>query len=484
MRIEINSGGLFGTSVQDFAKAYDKMYKRNREVTRQFKIVRANVATMNGGIGNLQNAYDSLSARINKTEYDRQKSMEKKGDKFAAFLNNTEKTDKDVAKALKLENIRFVIKNPWAAEKSLKEKFWSGMDSVGHWLGDRADDIDRWCSRKAHSIANFMREHADALKKIAIGVGFIALIAGAAAATIATGGAAAPFLVAALKGAVVFALAGAATSTLVSAAIEKKSAGEVFDDAADGFMRGAFVGAAWAAMAGIAGFVSGAVAKVFVSSGLDAAAAQVGTKLLGSLGNLVLKTGGYFAANVAGEGASYLATGKGFEDGFLMQAFGKSIIMGGTDALFSIFIRTGFAVAGKDLPFSALKIESWSNVLLGLGLPSAGGILGGIALDDSNRSFWSKAGYGIAGAYGSTAAPSENKTENTANIYIKTPGQQLQNPKRIDFLKNSINNNISRRFANSEINRASLLTRQRINKRFSYFTGGSYRQCLVAGACY
>ena len=121
-------------------------------------------------------------------------------------------------------------------------------------------------------------------------------------------------------------------------------------------------------------------------------------------------------------------------------------------------------------------------------MPSAGGIVGGIMLDNSNNPTLSKIGYGIAGSYGSTVTPETPQAPQSSGvdpkILIKTPGAKLQNPRRIDYLKQSISNDIGKRLSDNELNRASLMTRDRIQRHFSYFTGGSYEQCLSAGVCY
>ena len=477
MRIELNSGGLFsGPSVHDLISEYRKMLKKSREVTRLFKVVRSRIDEMNGGIGNLRTGYDELTSRINKTEYQRSKRIQDNGDRIVNFLNNAQKTDRAVAGKITIDNIRFGMKNPWAVEKSLKEKVFSGLSAIGDWFTDWSGTV------------RFMKKHAVAIKKILIGVAVVAAIAAVIAIIVLSGGTAAPLLVAALKGAVVFGLAGAATSAAVSGFVEKKSGGEVFDDAADGFMRGTFVGVAWAAMGAIAAGTSSAVSSGLVSSGLTKSVASTAASMLGSVGNLFLKTGGYFAANVAGEGASYMVTGKGFEDGFVINTLGKSIVMGGTDAVASIFGRTLFTAMGRELPFSSLATKSWGNAFAGLLLPSAGGIVGGIMLDNSNNPTLSKIGYGIAGSYGSTVTPETPQAPQSSGvdpkILIKTPGAKLQNPRRIDYLKQSISNDIGKRLSDNELNRASLMTRDRIQRHFSYFTGGSYEQCLSAGVCY
>ena len=112
------------------------MLKKSREVTRLFKVVRSRIDEMNGGIGNLRTGYDELTSRINKTEYQRSKRIQDNGDRIVNFLNNAQKTDRAVAGKITIDNIRFGMKNPWAVEKSLKEKVFSGLSAIGDWFTD------------------------------------------------------------------------------------------------------------------------------------------------------------------------------------------------------------------------------------------------------------------------------------------------------------------------------------------------------------
>lgn len=310
MRIEINAGGLKGAiAVATFASNYDKLLSRHEDVVSAFKEVKSNVNNMSGGVGNLQTAIDCIDNRITKTEEAQLQRMEGAGNRFAAFLNNAVATDKNVAKTIALSNKEFYNDNPWAVPpkpkkwwqkvkdffKKIGSAIWNGLKKAVNWVIDKV-------KKAVKATIAFIKKHWKAIVKIVVGV---VIIAGLAALSVFTGGAASIALAAAAKAAVTCALTSAAT-TVVKGVVQGKSFGEIFDSAADSFMTGAITGA----VGGAAGAAGSAVLSS-TGSQLLSKAAEIGVK---AAGDTLVKGTRYLIEN-------------GTLSGFIKQE-GKGILMG------------------------------------------------------------------------------------------------------------------------------------------------------------
>ena len=310
MRIEINAGGLKGlVSVNEFTKSYEQLVDRHRDVVSAFKEVKSNVNNMSGGTGNLQTAVDCIENRIVKTDEQKLQNMEGAAGSFAVFLTNAVRTDKQVAAKVALSNSEFYKENPWAVPPKPK-KWWQKVKDFFKKIGKaiiggikKAVDwvIDKVKKAVKATIA-FIKKHWKAIVKIVVGV---VIIAGLAALSVFTGGAASVALAAAAKAAATCALTSAAT-TVVKGVAEGKSAGEIFDSAADSFM----VGAASGAIGGAAGAAGGAVLSA------------TGSTVLSKLTEIGVKTAGEALI----KGTQYLID-NGTLSGF-WKSQGKGILMG------------------------------------------------------------------------------------------------------------------------------------------------------------
>ena len=286
MRIELNAGGLgAAVSVASFGIHYGKMISQTQNVIKAFKAVESNVRNMNGGVGNLQGALESLERRITNTDEKRQQKMEQVGQKFSEFIQNTVRTDSQVRAKIALSNLSFALKNPWSIVRNKKAA--SFLDKAKQiirdgvkWLQKKGEQVvaglkyvggklrKAWESTKA-----FVKKHWKGIVKIVAGV---VIIAGLFAISVAAGPGAPLILGLAAKGALTSALVGVAGS-VVAGVVQGKSAGDIFDDASGEFLKGSIIGAITAPLAHAAGGV-GAMARAAGKSKAFSIAAQMGAK--------------------------------------------------------------------------------------------------------------------------------------------------------------------------------------------------------------
>lgn len=265
MRIEFNAGGLSGLiSIATFGTDYNNLIGKSRNVITSFKTVKQKTVSMSGGVGNLQGAVDQIDRRI-KTEEAKVEKMEAVGKRFADFLVNTVKTDKRVANMVRQNKEEFYKVNPWARPpvppfketdgfgKAMAWLFQKGKDLVGDFkkgIDTVKDVLSDTTSKCWNGIKNFCVEHAQAIKKIVVGLAVIAVVG---VLSVVTGGTAAVIFGAAFKGAVVGALSKAAIKGVTGGVKyigengENTTAGglfgAMFDSAATGFMEGSISGA-------------------------------------------------------------------------------------------------------------------------------------------------------------------------------------------------------------------------------------------------
>ena len=294
-------------------------------VTKTFKAVESDIHNVNGGVGDLQTALDDVEQRVKNVEEKRREKVEKTGSQLFNFLSEFKKTDKRLAEAIKLENQKFYEINPWAVpppppkKKKWYEKAWDAIKGAFKAVGKAIKKAVDWVKDTVKKVWNktvaFIKKHWKAIVKIVVGA---VIIAGLAALSVFTGGAAAPLFAVAAKAAAVSALTSTAI-TVVSGAAQGKSFGEIFDSAADSFMIGSITGA----VSGFAGAAAGAVTSA------------TGSQVLGKLTELGINTAGKLVAN----GASYLIDNgnlKGYMDakGYdILKEAGMSALSIGGDYL-------------------------------------------------------------------------------------------------------------------------------------------------------
>ena len=295
---------------------------KKRDVTASFKAVESSIHNANGGVGELQTAVDEIEERVNKVELKKQEKVEQTTSQLYNFITNFRHTDKKIAEKIKLDNQKFYEINPWAVppppprKKKWYEKAWDAIKgafkSVGKAIKKAVDWVVSTAKKAWKATVDFCKKHWKAIVKVLVGV---VVIAGLAALSVFTGGAAAPLFAVAAKAAAVSALTSTAI-TVVSGVAQGKGFGEIFDSAADSFMIGSITGA----VSGFAGAAGGAVASA------------TGSQVLGKLTEVGVNTAGKMLAH----GASYLIDNgnlKGFMDkkgyGILKEAGLSALSIGG-----------------------------------------------------------------------------------------------------------------------------------------------------------
>ena len=302
------------------------MMKIDQEkVIDSFKAVKSKIYNMDGGVGNLQTAVEQLDERINKVDSQRVEKINLAMQNLGAFLHTVRMADQRAAQTISASNALFYEANPWAIpppppkKKSVWQRIKDAFKKAGKAIAGAFKKAVDWvvnCAKKAWTATkNFIVKHWKAIVKIVVG---IVVIAGLAALSVFTGGAAAPLFLVAAKGAAIAAATGAAV-TVVSGVVQGKSAGEIFDSCGDSILMGAVTGA----VGGFAGAAAGAVTSA------------TGSQLLGELTKIGVEMGGKIIAT----GTNYLIDNNGSLDGY-WDAHGKDILISGASA-------AGSAVGGE-----------------------------------------------------------------------------------------------------------------------------------------
>ena len=194
MRIEISAGGISGgIAVSQFQSGMKNYIKKTGDVISSFTTVKNKTYNLNGGVGNLQDALDGISARVH-TEEARERAAERVQKKANDFLDLAVRVDKEVATLVNKNKEEFYRTNPWLKPSWTQDakKFFS---DAWKWLCGVRDTLVKGASaiwegikntvKKAwDNIVTFYQEHKQIIDTILIVVGAIAAIA----AVIATGG--------------------------------------------------------------------------------------------------------------------------------------------------------------------------------------------------------------------------------------------------------------------------------------------------------
>ena len=328
MRIELLKQSF--CNLTDLQETYKRvgltMMKADTEkVIDSFKAVKSKIYNMDGGAGNLQTAVEQLDERINKVDSQRVEKVDLAMQNLGAFLHTVRMADQRAAQTISASNALFYEANPWAIpppppkKKSVWQRIKDAFKKAGKAIAGAFKKAVDWvvnCAKKAWTATkNFIVKHWKAIVKIVVG---IVVIAGLAALSVFTGGAAAPLFLVAAKGAAIAAATGAAV-TVVSGVAQGKSAGEIFDSCGDSILMGAVTGA----VGGFAGAAAGAVTSA------------TGSQLLGELTKIGVEMGGKIIAT----GTNYLIDNNGSLDGY-WDAHGKDILISGASA-------AGSAVGGE-----------------------------------------------------------------------------------------------------------------------------------------
>ena len=328
MRIELLKQSF--CNLTDLQETYKRvgltvMKADTEKVIDSFKAVKSKIYNMDGGAGNLQTAVEQLDERINKVDSQRVEKVDLAMQNLGAFLHTVRMADQRAAQTISASNALFYEANPWAIpppppkKKSVWQRIKDAFKKAGKAIAGAFKKAVDWvvdCAKKAWTATkNFIVKHWKTILKIVVG---IVVIAGLAALSVFTGGAAAPLFLVAAKGAAIAAATGAAV-TVVSGVVQGKSAGEIFDSCGDSILMGAVTGA----VGGFAGAAAGAVTSA------------TGSQLLGELTKIGVEMGGKIIAT----GTNYLIDNNGSLDGY-WDAHGKDILISGASA-------AGSAVGGE-----------------------------------------------------------------------------------------------------------------------------------------
>ena len=305
MRIELLKQSF--CNLTDLQETYKRvgltvMKADTEKVIDSFKAVKSKIYNMDGGAGNLQTAVEQLDERINKVDSQRVEKVDLAMQNLGAFLHTVRMADQRAAQTISASNALFYEANPWAIpppppkKKSVWQRIKDAFKKAGKAIAGAFKKAVDWvvdCAKKAWTATkNFIVKHWKAIVKIVVG---IVVIAGLAALSVFTGGAAAPLFLVAAKGAAIAAATGAAV-TVVSGVVQGKSAGEIFDSCGDSILMGAVTGA----VGGFAGAAAGAVTSA------------TGSQLLGELTKIGVEMGGKIIAT----GTNYLIDNNGSLDGY------------------------------------------------------------------------------------------------------------------------------------------------------------------------
>ncbi len=252
------------------------------QVVDCFKVIRKDLASVNGGLGDLAQADMRTAERKQYIDQHRYEMLMIGGKGLVTFLKYAYQHDKLIAAQIHLDNIKFYEKFSWART--------SDMISTREALSQWADETLHDAGRHLDSVCRFMRRHKEAIIEITIGV---VIVAGLVVATVLTGGFAAAGIVALMaKGALTMSLFGAAMGIGFGFAKGAKG-GQIFEAAADGFMFGAIGGMFFGAGSFIAAGGAGAGTAGYLTF-------QTGSKFASTAAGILVRAGGGIIADMTG----------------------------------------------------------------------------------------------------------------------------------------------------------------------------------------
>ena len=211
---------------------------------------------INGGVGNLSDAIDTLRVRIGAEEA-RLAALEKVSRRTDAFLSDTVQTDARVASMLAENQERFFSQCTWLRPVAAEEKSWweQRVDDWTSFWGDVGDTL----KTALDGVISFVREHA-----MEFAVGAAAVVVGAGLIAL-TGGTTAAFLPA-LFGGLKAAAVSAAIGGTVSAAAAAFTGGDVLSSFGDGLASGFMWGGVFFAASGLVSWIRSGIAGKTMTS--------------------------------------------------------------------------------------------------------------------------------------------------------------------------------------------------------------------------
>ena len=152
MRIALNAGGLGGMTISGFQSDAASLTSKIDGLIVTFVAVKNKTCNLNGGVGRLGGALDSVQARIN-TETARKDAAVAAQTKVNSFLALAIRVDNQVAAVVLKNKEEFYTVNPWlkpASDKPWYENAWNDFcgfcDDVGSFLEGAWNGLMEWCS--------------------------------------------------------------------------------------------------------------------------------------------------------------------------------------------------------------------------------------------------------------------------------------------------------------------------------------------------
>lgn len=216
MRIEISSSGSGGAAVSEFQSNLVKYIGDVEGVISSFKTIKESTFGLNGGVGNLQGAFENVDARV-RTEEEKLQSAKTVQNSANEFVKLALRVDECVSEKIICNKEELYRVNAWLRPTTSVEQeviwykqAWNWLCCAGEAITDEAKTVWNWVSDTAvkawNGLVSFYKENEN-LCKIIIGVLAITV---AVAVTFLTGGAALPALLALTKSALIGGLVSAA----------------------------------------------------------------------------------------------------------------------------------------------------------------------------------------------------------------------------------------------------------------------------------
>lgn len=147
MRIEINAGGLGAIAVATYQANMGSFVKDAESVVSSFKTVYKKACNLSGGIGTLRDAVGEISDRVQQ-EIARVEAAIDVWKRSNDFLENTIRTDKQVAALVNRNKEEFYQMNPWLKPDPWYEKAWDWVCGEVEKVGDGISAAWNWTKDK------------------------------------------------------------------------------------------------------------------------------------------------------------------------------------------------------------------------------------------------------------------------------------------------------------------------------------------------
>lgn len=149
MRIEISAGGLSGAiSVAEYELNMSSFINETDSIISSFQTVTTAIASLNGGIGDLEDAFNDLADRIEIEEEKRQDAQEVLN-KSTDFIELAKRVDREVADLVNRNREEFYEVNPWLrpADDSVPwyEAVWNFLTDKGEWIAESIQKLWKSC---------------------------------------------------------------------------------------------------------------------------------------------------------------------------------------------------------------------------------------------------------------------------------------------------------------------------------------------------